>query len=55
MENANACNNTGKVITIVNQVSRKAKPPPQNITTDEHGKILESVKEAASGALAKIP
>ena len=34
------------MFTIANQLSRKAKPPPQKITTDEHGKILESAKEA---------
>ena len=47
MEDANACNNTRKVFSIVNQLSKKPKPPPQNIKSDANGKILESAKEAA--------
>ena len=53
MEDANASretpasNNTRQVFSIVNQLSKKPKPPPRNIKSDANGKILESAKEAA--------
>ena len=47
MEKANDCNNIRKVFRIVNQFSKKAKPPPQNLTEDSQGNILESAGQAA--------
>ena len=48
MEAAYARGNTSKVFKIVNKLSRKAKPPPQNLTRDKNGKLLESAEELAA-------
>ena len=47
MEIANTRNDSRKVFAIVNQLSRKPKPPPQNITADKQGNLLESAEQAA--------
>ena len=48
MEDANAKNNSRKVFSILNKLSKKPKPPPQNLKTNEQGKPLTSAKEAAN-------
>ena len=47
MERSYAQKNTRKLFAIVNKLSKKAKPPPQNLKTDESDKLLESSTEAA--------
>ena len=47
MENAYAANNTHKVFSIVEKLVRKPRPPPQNISTDGQGKILDSANGVA--------
>lgn len=44
MEIVNAKNDARKVFAIVNQLSKQPKPPPQNITADKQGYLLESAE-----------
>ena len=47
MERAHSRGNFRKIFTLVNKLSRKPKPPPQNLTTDKDGKLLESAEATA--------
>ena len=48
MEFANQRGNSKKVFRIVNQLSKSAKPPPKNLTSDSNGTLLKSPEEVAA-------
>ena len=47
MEQAYRGGNIRKVFKIVNDISKKPKPPPQNIKTDDQGNLLGSATDTA--------
>ena len=40
--------NMKKIFHIVGKITRKPKPPPQNLSTDEQDKLLDSAEETAA-------
>ena len=48
MEEANAVGNVRKVQQQVQYLSKKAQPPPRNLTHDLEGKLLKSTEEIAA-------
>ena len=47
MEAANAVGDTRKVFKMVKHLSKSAKPPPKNLTSDANGSLLKSPEEVA--------
>ena len=47
VEQAHRAGNIRKVYRIVNESSKKPKPPPQNIKTDDQYRLLESAADTA--------
>ena len=45
MEKANSYGDVRKIYNLVNKVSKKPKPPPSNLTTDEEGNLLKSPQD----------
>ena len=48
MEAANAAGDTRKIFAITNHLSKKAKQPPSNLTSDKDGNLLKSPEETAA-------
>ena len=48
MEKTNLCQDTRTVFAITNKLSKRPKPPPQNLSTDGKGNLLESAEETAN-------
>ena len=47
MEAANTVGDTKKLFKMVKHVSKRAKPPPKNLTSDTNGSLLKSPEEVA--------
>lgn len=48
MEAANRTGNTRKIFELLNHITSRPKPHPQNLTTDENGNLLKSAEDIAA-------